>query len=202
MKQNTNARPLPACPPGAIKGRPSSPHPCQCIRHPQNTTLFSRRSRRARYAARGGRNDLIWLLAFGGGVIALAAAFFLFSNSIGGGSACSKPLAPLGDNTPLSSEAFQNEDAGLGVVVSLAQAGDRAGAEDAFYGDVHNFTHNVDKPLREVDSALGKDLCHAVLDLEEALTSNISALNLSNKVQRVRSLLADASVALGYDRPT
>jgi hypothetical protein len=67
---------------------------------------------------------------------------------------------------------------------------------------VHNFTHNVDPPLREADAELGKDLCHAVLDLEEALTSSISSFDLSTKVARVRELLRESAVALGYPRPS
>lgn len=127
---------------------------------------------------------------------------FLAISGSAGGSTCSKPLAPLGDESPLPSAAFQSEDSSLGLVVDRASSGDRAGAESAFYGSVHNFTHNVDKPLRDKDAALGKDLCHAVLDLEEALTSDISPLDLSTKVERVRQILRDAAVALGYERPS
>jgi len=131
----------------------------------------------------------------------MIAGFLVISGPARGGSTCSKPLAPLGDETPLSSDAFQSEDSSLGLVIDRASAGDRSGAESAFYGEVHNFTHNVDKPLREKDAALGKDLCHAVLELEEALTSDISPLELSTKVERVRQILREAAVALGYDRP-
>ena len=165
-------------------------------------TLFSRRSRRSRYATSGGRNDWVWLVAFGLAIVVMIGAFFALSGAIGGSSTCAHPLAPLGEESPLSSQAFQEEDTALALVVERAAANDRAGAESAFYGDVHNFTHNVDKPLRERDAELGKDLCHAVIDLEEALTSEISPLNLSTRVQRVREILAEASVALGYDRPT
>ncbi len=166
-------------------------------------TAYSRRSRRARYAATSGhRNDWIWLLGFGVVIIAMAGGFFFFSGAIGGSSTCSNPLPPLGDRTPLSDQAFQTEDTSLGKVMSLAGSGDRAGAETAFYGDVHNFTHNVDKPLREKNDALGKNLCHSVLDLEEALTSQISAIDLSAKVQAVRENLRDAAAALGYKRPS
>jgi hypothetical protein len=165
-------------------------------------TFFSRRTRRARYAARGGRADWTWFIFFGGGIVVMIGAFFALSGAIGGSSTCAHPLAPLGDESPLSSQAFQDEDTALALVAERAAANDRAGAESAFYGSVHNFTHNVDEPLRARDAALGKDLCHAVLDLEEALTSEISPINLSTRVGRVREILRDASVALGYDRPT
>lgn len=161
--------------------------------------LLSRRARRS--AARRRGNDGVWVLAFALTVLALIAGFFLVSGAIGGSSTCAKPLAPLGDLTPLSSGAFQQEDSRLALVVERAAAGDRTGAESAFYGEVHNFTHNVDKPLRQKDPALGKDLCRAVLDLEEALTSDISTISLSTKVERVRRILSDAAVALGFDRP-
>ncbi len=164
-------------------------------------TFLSRRNRRARYAARGRRNDWVWFAAFGAGVLILIGGFFVLSGAIGGSSTCAHPLAPLGDQTPLSSQAFQDEDAALALVVDRAGSGDRAGAESAFYGEVHNFTHNVDKPLRDKDAELGKDLCHAVLDLEESLTSEISSISLSTRVQRVREILSDASVALSFERP-
>lgn len=165
-------------------------------------TNFSRRPRRARYAARSRGNDWVWFAAFAGAVAVMIGGFFLLSGTIGGSSTCSHPLAPLGDQTPLSSQALQQEETALSLVVQRAASGDRAGAEGAFYGDVHNFTHNVDKPLREKDARLGKELCHSVLDLEEALTSEISPVNLSTRVQRVRTILSDASVALGFDRPS
>ncbi len=165
-------------------------------------TFFARRSRRARYAARGGRNDWVWLAAFGVAAVIMIGGFFALGGAIGGSSTCARPLVPLGDETPLSSQAFQEEDAALAVVVERAATGDRAGAESTFYGEVHSFTHNTDKPLREKDETLGKDLCHAVLDLEESLTSEISSISLSTRVQRVREILRDAAVALGYERPT
>ena len=171
------------------------------ISHTFGNVNFSRR-RRARYAARGGGNDWVWFAAFAAAVAVIIGAFFLLSGAVGGSSTCSHPLAPLGDESPLSSEAFQQEETALSLVIQRAAAGDRSGAESAFYGDVHNFTHNVDKPLREKDGKLGKDLCHSVLDLEEALTSEISPVNLSTRVQRVRAILSDAAVALGYDRPS
>lgn len=170
--------------------------------HPVPHTLYSRRARLARYAARGRRGDWIWFLAFAIAAVIMIGGFFALSGAIGGGSTCAHPLAPLGDESPLSSQAFQDEDTALALVIERASAGDRAGAESAFYGEVHGFTHNVDRPLREKDTALGKDLCHAVLDLEEALTSEISPLNLSTRVSRVREILRNASVALGYDRPS
>jgi hypothetical protein len=165
-------------------------------------TFLSRRTRRARYAAGPGRRDWVWLVAFGAAIVIMVGAFFALSGAIGGSSTCAHPLAPLGEAVPLSSQAFQEEDNALALVVERAAANDRAGAESAFYGEVHGFTHNVDEPLREHDAALGKELCHAVLDLEESLTSEISPINLSTRVSRVREILRDASVALGYDRPT
>ena len=165
-------------------------------------TLYSRRSRRSRYAARGGRHDWVWLVAFGVAVIVMIGGFVVLSGSIGSSSTCAHPLAPLGDRSPLSSQAFQDEDTALALVIERAGANDRTGAESAFYGDVHGFTHNVDKPLRDKDATLSKNLCLAVLDLEEALTSEISPISLSTRVGRVREILRDASVALGYERPT
>ena len=164
-------------------------------------TFFARRNRRSRHVARSRQNDWVWLVAFGIAAVIMIGAGFGLSGAIGRSSACSHPLAPLGDEAPLSAQAFQDEDAALTLVIDHAASGDRAGAESAFYGDVHNFTHNVDRPLGEKDARLGRDLCHSVLDLEDALTSEISSLDLSTRVQRIRQVLADAAVAFGYDRP-
>jgi hypothetical protein len=128
--------------------------------------------------------------------------YFAVSAVMGGGNGgtCDNPLPPLGTST-VDAEAFATEDAALGNVLALLEAGDRAGAEAAFYGPVHNFTHNVDPPLREVDEDLAKELCENVIQLENDLTGRVGDPEIIGGLRRVRENLRDAAVALGYPRP-
>ena len=78
---------------------------------------------------------------------------------------------------------------------------DRAGAEAAFFGPVHNFTHNVDPPLREVDEPLAKRLCGQVIDVENGLTERAPNDELIVILGQIREIIRDAAEALGYPRP-
>lgn len=101
----------------------------------------------------------------------------------------------------MDGDAFAEKDEGLTRVLGFLEQGDRQGAEAAFYGPVHNFTHSVDPPLREVDEALAKDLCHAVIDLENNLASRATDFEIVGGVEEVQLILRDAAEALGYPRP-
>jgi len=145
--------------------------------------------------------DWAWGIAIGVIFLAVVGAFFLVNGVLsgGGGGNCGKPLAPLGVSDT-SAEGFAEEDAGLAKVMSLLSAGDADGAESAFYGPVHNFTHNADPPIREKDPGLAKELCEIVIEVEEDLVSSISPLDLSLKLERIRDLLREGAVLLGYPR--
>ncbi|MEO6197483.1 MAG: hypothetical protein ABIP58_05160, partial [Dehalococcoidia bacterium] len=116
------------------------------------------------------------------------------------GSTCDQALSPLGTSI-IDADAFVEEDAGLSRVLGLLEQGDRSGAEAAFYGPVHNFMHNVDPPLRKADEAMAKDLCRAVIDLENKLASRATDPELIGSLTAVHDLLRDAAEALGYPRP-
>lgn len=113
---------------------------------------------------------------------------------------CDRPLAPLG-SSEISERAFQDEDAAIGRILTMLASGDVQGAESAFFGPVHNFTHNVDPPVRQQDERLAKDLCQAVIRLEDSLALRAGAVQVGMDLQNVRNLLRDASQALGYSRP-
>ncbi|TET95794.1 MAG: hypothetical protein E3J29_06300 [Dehalococcoidia bacterium] len=134
-----------------------------------------------------------------GGII--AAVIFLFDDGGGESSVCDRPLAPLGESE-ISQLGFQTEDADLARVIEAAEAGDLQAAQEAFFGDVHDFTHDVDQPLREVDEELAKELCEAVMTLEEELfATDPSTDAIAKHATRIRDLLRDAAEALGYARP-
>lgn len=167
---------------------------------PAASTLYSRRRSRATRASRV--PDWVW--GAGLGVIALffVGAFFLVRDLTGGGvgGTCDEPLAPL-DGGEIDAQAFDAEDEALGRVVGMLNLGDREGAEAAFFGPVHAFTHNVDQPLRERDEDAAKELCEAVLDMENALATNAPSATVAAQIGLVRELLRDAAETLGYPRP-
>jgi hypothetical protein len=89
-------------------------------------------------------------------------------------------------------------------VIQAASVGSLEAAESAFFGDIHNFTHNVDEPLRQVNEELAKELCEAVIRLEEELpplSAQPSADRIAMEATSIRELLQDAAEALGYARP-
>jgi hypothetical protein len=136
-----------------------------------------------------------------GGVVAVVV--FIVGNR-GGSSICDRPVVPLG-SSEISQLAFQAEDAGLTRVIEAASAGDAMAAKEAFSyadgGEVHNFTHYVDAPLREVDEELAKELCEAVTKIEEDFLFYRPADRVTIEATRIRELMRDAAEALGYTRP-
>jgi hypothetical protein len=138
------------------------------------------------------------------GVVVVAVIIFVPSGGGGGSSVCDRPLPALG-SSEMSQLAFQTEDAGLSKVIEAASAGDANAAEKAFLydnkGEVHNFTHNVDPPLRRVNEELAKELCKAVTQIEEEFLVDRRADRIASQATRVRELIRDAAEALGYDRP-
>lgn len=133
--------------------------------------------------------------------MAVVGGFFLVRTGIGGGGGmCDRPLAPLG-SSEISERAFQDEDAAIGRILAMLANGDVQGAESAFFGPVHNFTHNVDPPVRRQDERLAKDLCQAVIRLEDSLALRAGSVKIGMDLQNVRNLLRDAAQALGYSRP-
>ncbi|MDO8613888.1 MAG: hypothetical protein Q7R32_13875 [Dehalococcoidia bacterium] len=134
----------------------------------------------------------------GGGIV--VAVIFLLGGNGGGNNACDNALPPLG-RSDISQAGFQAEDAGLAKVIQAASAGNLPAAEDAFYGDVHGFTHNVDQPLRPLDEELARDLCESVIHIEEELAIDRRVDVIASDAARIRALLRAAAEALGYARP-
>ena len=66
--------------------------------------------------------------------------------------------------------------------------------------EVRNFTHDADQPLREVDEELARELCEAVIRLEEELALG-RVERVSVEATSIRRMLRDAAEALGFARP-
>jgi hypothetical protein len=146
---------------------------------------------------------LVLVTVIGGGVI--AAAIFLWGSGGGGGSSvCDQPLLPQGESV-ISQTDFQTEDAGLTVVIDAARAGNIQAVNDAYYAnnsEIHSFTYDVDQSLREENEELAKELCEAVIELEEELLDAQPSTDvILVDAWRVRFLLRAAAEALGYERP-
>ncbi len=148
------------------------------------------------------RGDIVLFLGLvtviGGGIVAAVVLFF--GGGRGAGSPCDDPLVALGQSE-ISQMGFQAEDAGLARVVQAATAGNLEAAESAFFGDVHNFTHNVDPPLREVNEELAKEICEKVTEIEEELAIGRRVSVIAGQAIRIRELVQDAAEALGFARP-
>ncbi len=150
------------------------------------------------------RGDIVLFLGLvtviGGGIV--AAVVFLLGGGGGGGSACDDPLPPLADSD-ISQHGFQTQDVGLTRMAEATSVGNLDSATEVWYdndSELHNFTHDVDAPLREADEELAKELCEAVIRFEDELISERVG-RVATEAIRVRDLLRDAAEALGFARP-
>ena len=134
-------------------------------------------------------------------VVVVVTAVFVFGGG-GSGSSCDSPLPPLGDSD-ISQLGFQTVDVGFTRMIEATSAGNFDLATETWYDDdseLHNFTHNVDTPLRDEDEELAKELCDAVIGFEDELISERVG-RVATEAIRVRDLLRDAAEALGFARP-
>jgi len=156
---------------------------------------------RAKQRRRGGVPDWVWGLGLGLIVVIAVGGFFFITESGGDdGGTCDQELPPLG-SSEISQSAFDEEDAALTRVISMLNVGDREGAQSAFFGPAHNFTHNVDPPVRQKDQALARQLCEAIVIVEEGFPLGLASSQLATGMQDVQNLIRDSAEALGYQRP-
>ena len=141
------------------------------------------------------------VIVIGGGIV-VAVVFALGGDGseVSDTGACDNPLAPLGESD-ISHTGFQVQDEGLARAAQAASVGNLEAAESAFFGDVHNFTHNIDQPLREVDQELAKELCEKTIEMEEELAIGRRVSIIAGLAARLRELMRDAAETLGYARP-
>jgi len=135
--------------------------------------------------------DVVWGVILG--VLAIGFIVFLVKG-IGGGSSgtsCDQPLAPLGES-PITAAEFAAVDQGLAQTAAAARMGDLTGAENSFFGRVHNFTHNVDPPLRAKDRELAKRLCESVFNLEREFAIERRPEQIALEAENIKQILKQA----------
>ncbi|MFQ5879060.1 MAG: hypothetical protein ACE5IZ_02655 [Dehalococcoidia bacterium] len=162
--------------------------------------------RRARQG--GGRRlsprwgDWGWGLALGAIAIGVLVIVVVIVRGLGdgsGGGTCDQPLAPLGLSEMTAAE-FKAVDRGLADVAAAARVGSVAGAERAFFGPVHNFTHNVDPPLRERNPELAKQVCERVLSLEQEFDVGRRPEQIAAAAEDIRQFLRRAAQDMGFSQ--
>ncbi len=154
------------------------------------------------------RGDIVLFLGLvtviGGGIIAAVIAVISVLGDGGGeSSVCDNPLAPLGESE-ISQLSFQTVDVGLTMMAEATSVGNLDSATEFWYDDdsqVHDFTHDVDAPLRDADEELADELCEAVVNLEEELALDRRPSVVARQATRIRDILRDAAEALGFARP-
>jgi hypothetical protein len=144
-----------------------------------------------------------WAWGIGPGAIVGPAigGYFLVTETGGGdGGTCDRELSPLGASE-ISQNAFDERDASLTSLIALLNAGGRADDESDFFAEeMHNFTHNIDPAVRQQDPALARELCEAVIVVEDAFPSESSS-QIAQDIARMQDPIRDSAEALGYDRP-
>lgn len=165
----------------------------------ESHVMFGRRRRQARAQYR--LPDWVWGLALGLIVVLIGGGFLLFTSlSDGGGGTCDQRLQPLPGTVEATAEGFREEDRLLTEVVTSLEQGDLVGAEDAFYGEAHAFTHNIDPNIREIDEEQAKAVCEAVLDIEATLEGG-SVQAMLTAARTLREELRASAEVLGFPRP-
>ena len=145
-------------------------------------------------------NAWLWGASCGLLAIIFVGAFFLISEATGGDAPCDRDLRPR-ESGSVSAHAFADQDAALKEVVDMIVAGDRAAAEAALFGPVHDFTYVAQSHLDELDPSAAENLCEWIIRVEDGIAAGASDFSVSVEIDHLRGLLRDAGVALGYPRP-
>ncbi|MEX0683502.1 MAG: hypothetical protein WD904_04300 [Dehalococcoidia bacterium] len=117
----------------------------------------------------------------------------------GASGVCAYPIGAVSDR-PLTEERLRSAIAAMREVSALAGAGDVPAAAEAFGGDAHNITHDIDLPLRNADPQLGVDLCESVLELELEFGGKRDAGIIAAEATTSAGLLEDSGRVLGLLR--
>lgn len=165
--------------------------------------MTGRRGRRQQrgWRPRIGMGDVVWGIIIGVLAIGAVVAFVVgFRQGSGGGTSCDQQLPPLGQS-PIEATEFQAADQGLTATAEAARMGNLLAAQNAFFGRVHNFTHNVDPPVRAKDHNLAKTLCEHVFNLEREFAIDQRTQQIALEADSIRQILIQAAQVLGIPPP-
>lgn len=118
------------------------------------------------------------------------------NTAAGGSAACARGIPAL-SSEPLTADRMQLAIDDLRGTAFAATAGDLDGARGHFFGPAHNLTHDIDPPLRAVDSQLATQLCNNILALETHLLEQKVAPTLASEAQTSADLMIRAAAVLG-----
>ncbi len=135
---------------------------------------------------------------------AFSALLFVGSSLSGSGSTtnpgasgpCAFPLGVIGVQ-PLTNERVVAAVAAFRETAEIARTGDLTGASEAFFGDAHNISPDIDGPLRDADPGLAVDLCDSVLEIERQFATTADTTVIAAGSETSAGLLEEAGRVLG-----
>ncbi|HUF52640.1 MAG TPA: hypothetical protein VMR52_02550 [Dehalococcoidia bacterium] len=113
-----------------------------------------------------------------------------------GGGLCTSPVGAVTDE-PLTASRIEAAATLMRQAGELAEGGDTQAAAQAFGGDTHNITHDIDGPLRLADQELAIELCIVIVALETEFGSTQDNEIIATNASAGANLLEEAGRALG-----
>jgi hypothetical protein len=133
---------------------------------------------------------------------ALGAAAILLGDDPGdddntaNASTCEAPLPPFTGIPPTEDRLVAAAD-GWREIAAAARADDIDRVRTLYYTtDAHNLTHDIDGPLREVDADLARDMCLAVIVIENQMVTGLDTVVIAREADRVAAFLDEARPAV------
>jgi hypothetical protein len=109
---------------------------------------------------------------------------------------CDRPVPPITGN-PVTDDRVLVAIDGLQQMVDSANRGDVTEVQSIWLtADVHNLTHDIDRPLRNVAPDLAKSLCEKVLALENVMVGEIVAERVAADAASIGEILQQARALL------
>lgn len=126
----------------------------------------------------------------------LAASTIATPITTGGLDPCAQSL-PAITTGQLSASRLTVAISELRRAGSFAANGDQNNAQATFVGDPHNLSHDIDGPLRAVDSGLALKLCQSIVAIELHLGDKYDAQTMQTEAEKAADLIQQAGLALG-----
>ncbi len=137
--------------------------------------------------------------AFAGAV--LIGALVWGSAGSSSASGCNNPLPPL-TGTSITDARIVLAIQTLNDMATAADQGDRDRIRTLFFTeDAHNLSHDIDRPLRQLDDSLARQLCQNVIALENQIAGPvdpaavaIDVRAIADNFQQARGILSAGSI--------